>query len=182
MLRRRRKPTTEQDLRAGLDAIAGKVSPIAGELLNATDPIANVDYYDRGIELIAQHLGIRTPFSGIRNAGDYFWYELAIKLLQTHVPYFMPPTRRGPLPTLQAFFPILDMIIADIKGDSGPLMRQGEQTAKVFGLTASAPPSYRALGWTVQKAYTEAARLTGSTVQTVEREFREWKRTSQSMK
>jgi hypothetical protein len=142
------------------------------------DPITNTNYYDEGIALVAKHLGVTAEFHGIKETGGYFWCQLALKLLQTHVPYFMPPAQRGAPSTLQSLFPMLEMFVAGIKkGDAMSLVRaQAEQTAAWMGLPSPVPPAAPPVTWTIKKAYTEVAKLARCTPETVEREFAKWRK------
>jgi len=144
-LGRRRRPTAEQDLQAGWKALTGKgASPAEDALAFMADIMVNRKYYDEGLALIADHLKIKNT-----NRPD-FWVQLAYCLLERHVPYFMPPTRRGPPPKLQAFLPALSGLMAEI--------RKGN------------------LEWTVDRAYHEAAKFLACDYETVRREFVRWKR------
>jgi hypothetical protein len=174
----RRPPAKEQDLQAGLSAVLGRTpSAIETQLAAVMDPITNYGYYDEGISLVAKHLGVRAQFSGMWATAGAFWQELALKLLQTHVPYFMPAARRGARPTLRALFPVLELIISGIKkGDALSEIRPlNAQTAKLLGATKPALPPSPPLRWTANKAYENIAKLAGNDVDTVRREFTRWR-------
>ena len=180
-LGKRRLPTSEQKLLAAMAArMAARGMPrpaIEQELAAAVDAIANVNYYDEGITLVVKHLGVRTEFHGIQATGGYFWQELAMKLLQRHVPYFMPPAQRGAPPTLQSLFPLLEMFIQGIRqGDAmsvidAGLARLAEQMGAPPPLKMPLPP----VKWTIERAYVEISNLARCAPETVEREFVKWR-------
>ncbi len=160
-LGRRRKSTGEQRYIDGTTA-----EPIVASVL---DWVSNIGYYDEGIALIADYLKIKAPpFQQVRGTGlassavpshwgdnAPFLFELSLRLLQRHVPYFQWPTRRGRPATLQSRFPALELLINAINGKVDWPIK---------------------IDWTVEDAYAAIAKRAGCSQETVEREFREWKR------
>lgn len=175
-LGKRRRPTGEQKLLAAMAALRGTpTSAVEQELAAIMDVITNAAYYDAGIALVAKYLGVRCEFHGIRTTGGYFWQELALKLLQRHIPYFMPPAQRGAPSTLQCLFPMLEEIIQGIKqGDAMSVIDAGHtRLAEQMGVPPL--PEMAPVKWTVERAYTEVAKLARCAPETVEREFVKWR-------
>jgi hypothetical protein len=122
-LRKRRKPTRDQDLKAGS---AHWFAVDLGKNINIEalqDFIDNQEYYEHGLDLIASHYGIERSYSGgVVPAPQAFWFVLALRLLQHHVNYFKPPGRRGPKATLQPLISELEVAATMIKEGRVPGM------------------------------------------------------------
>ena len=120
-LGKRRRPTQEQILKAGFERSLGRASsPSDLQISGIEDYLENPEYYERGYDLIAEHFKLERSCSGGLAPGNAFWYFLAMRLLQGHVQYFMPPTRRSAPSTLQARFPGLEKVHAMIKEGRAP--------------------------------------------------------------
>ena len=174
-LGKRRAPTKEQKLLSAMAARGMPPSAIEQESAAAADAIVNASYYDEGIELIVKHLGVRTEFHGIRATAGYFWQELALKLLQTHVPYFMPPAQRGAPSTLQSLFPMLEKIIQGIKQGDAMSVIQADHARFAEKMGLPPPPGGPPVKWTIERAYMEVAKMERCALETVEREFAKWR-------
>ncbi|HWG75371.1 MAG TPA: hypothetical protein VN660_01085 [Steroidobacteraceae bacterium] len=177
----------EQNDLAGLMAASGsRASAFEDRARALGDPFIERSYYDEGIALIAKHLGLTAEFRGILETEFSFWFELAITLLQTHVPYFMPPARPGAPSTLKSLFPLLEMYIAGIKKDGNAMsvvMAHFERSAALqakqaqeLGIPIMPPRSPVApRKWTIEQAYADIAKHARCSPETVEREFAKWK-------
>jgi hypothetical protein len=126
-LRLRRKPRPHEE-----EAFGPARPFIAWEL---GDPLLNKDYYDEGLRLIARHLHIRNP-----PGAEEFWRELALKLLQAHVPYFMPPGRRGPPAKIRAYLPEVAIMIEHLGWRKESAFKEA---AARLGLSADGPDTIR---------------------------------------
>jgi hypothetical protein len=148
----------------------------------------NLDYYESGIALIAKHFNIESTrvlvrrgtatglAAGAELSGENnyeFWFELSLRLLQRHVPYFMLPTSRGRPPTLQSRFRALATLIDAIHGRGEMIRSYDRINAERISQGLAPLPPFRA-NMTVEQAYESVAKERGCSLETVRREFRRW--------
>lgn len=132
-LGKRRKPAREWDDREGLNlALGRKLTDQERDAEVFVELIANRDYYDKGIRLIAEHYRVAAPvpksviIDFVLPPDGAFWRELALKLLMDKVPLFQPPARRGPRSTLRPILPLIRPII------EGGCIEDDNETAKAL--------------------------------------------------
>jgi hypothetical protein len=178
-LGKRRESAEVLDHRVGLRLITGEAGKTGPEDDAQVDLLANRDYYDERIRLLAEHYGIAAsvPKSVIINfvlpPDGAFWRELSLKLLKDNVECFMPgpPPRSGRPPTRQRCYAGLDLALKVISEKRTSPSGENTKMLEIFGFSPDRLPS------TAKRAKEIFAQKWATRVSTVDREFRRWKRT-----